>query len=67
MKLVVLVSGNGSNLQALIDNGYDIKLVISNKKNAYAIKRAEKAGIMVIINEYQKKSDTKESFDSRLI
>ena len=42
MKLVVIVSGNGSNLQALIDNGYDIKLVISNKKNAYAIKRAEK-------------------------
>ena len=67
MKLIVLVSGNGSNLQALIDNGYDIKLVISNKKNAYAIKRAEKAGIMVIINEYDKESDTRESFDSRLI
>ena len=67
MKLVVLVSGNGSNLQSLIDNGYDIKLVISNKKNAYAIKRAEKAGIMVIINEYDKNGDTRESFDARLI
>ena len=67
MKLVVLVSGNGSNLQALIDNGYDIKLVISNKKNAYAIKRAEKAGIMVIINEYVKNSDNRESYDSRLV
>ncbi len=47
----VLISGNGSNLQALIDetsSGYikgDIKLVISNKKNAYGLIRAKKKGI----------------------
>ena len=48
----VLVSGGGTNLQALIDaqNSNIIKsgkitLVISNKKDAYALKRAENAGI----------------------
>ena len=47
----VLISGSGSNLQALIDNtksGYikgEVKLVISNKKEAYGLIRAEKVGI----------------------
>lgn len=52
IKIVVLVSGNGTNLQALIDAqskdeliGGDIIKVISSKSNAYALKRAEKAGI----------------------
>ncbi len=52
MKVAVLVSGGGTNLQALIDsieNGKiksaEIACVISNKKDAYALKRAEKAGI----------------------
>jgi phosphoribosylglycinamide formyltransferase-1 len=50
-KIAVLVSGNGSNLQALInarDAGTldaEIVLVISNKSNAYALERAERAGI----------------------
>lgn len=50
-KLVILVSGRGSNLQAVINSikkgeiDYDIELVVSNNKNAYALKRAEKAGI----------------------
>lgn len=47
----VLISGSGTNLQTLIDNtksGYikgKIKLVISNRKDAYGLKRAERAGI----------------------
>ena len=51
VKVAVLVSGGGTNLQALIDefnlgtiNG-EIKLVISNRKNAYGLVRAQKAGI----------------------
>ena len=50
-RIVVLVSGRGSNLQALIDakNSGAIKseitLVISNKENVYALERAHKAGI----------------------
>lgn len=52
LKLAVLVSGSGTNLQAVIDaiNAQKIKnakisLVISNNKNAYALKRAEQNGI----------------------
>lgn len=52
LKVVVLVSGGGTNLQAIIDaiNAGDITNteivgVISNNKNAYALERAAKAGI----------------------
>jgi phosphoribosylglycinamide formyltransferase-1 len=41
----VLVSGNGSNLQALIDTGLPVAAVASNKKDAYALERARAAGI----------------------
>ncbi len=51
-KIAVLVSGGGTNLQALIDAAAsgilrhgEIKLVISNKADAYALTRAETAGI----------------------
>ncbi len=52
LKLAVLVSGGGTNLQAIIDSIADgritnaeIKVVISNNKNAYALERAAKSGI----------------------
>ena len=41
----VLVSGNGSNLQALIDAELPIAAVASNRKDAYALVRASEAGI----------------------
>ena len=41
----VLVSGNGTNLQALIDAGLPIAAVASNRKEAYALQRAREAGI----------------------
>jgi phosphoribosylglycinamide formyltransferase 1 len=41
----VLVSGNGSNLQALIDAGLPISGVASNRNDAYALIRARAAGI----------------------
>jgi phosphoribosylglycinamide formyltransferase 1 len=41
----VLVSGEGTNLQALIDAGLPISAVASNKPGARALRRAEKAGI----------------------
>ncbi|MFQ3645744.1 MAG: phosphoribosylglycinamide formyltransferase [Anaerolineae bacterium] len=50
-RLVVLISGGGSNLQALIDAiaagtlNAQIVLVVSNRKDAYGLQRAEKAGI----------------------
>jgi phosphoribosylglycinamide formyltransferase-1 len=41
----VLVSGNGSNLQALIDAGLPVRAVAANRKDAYALVRARAAGI----------------------
>jgi phosphoribosylglycinamide formyltransferase-1 len=41
----VLVSGNGSNLQALIDAGLPIGAVAANRRDAYALVRAREAGI----------------------
>ncbi|MBP5330832.1 MAG: phosphoribosylglycinamide formyltransferase [Lachnospiraceae bacterium] len=52
VKIAVFVSGGGTNLQALIDaqqrgelHSGKIELVISNKEGAYALERAQKAGI----------------------
>jgi phosphoribosylglycinamide formyltransferase-1 len=41
----VLVSGNGTNLQALIDDGLPISAVAANRQDAYALVRAREAGI----------------------
>ena len=55
-KIAVLVSGGGTNLQALLDaqaagkipHG-EITLVVSNKEGAYALARAEKAGVATAV------------------
>ena len=41
----VLVSGNGSNLQALLDQGLPVVAVASNRKDAFALERARAAGV----------------------
>jgi phosphoribosylglycinamide formyltransferase 1 len=41
----VLVSGNGSNLQALLDAGLPVSAVASNRKDAHALVRAREAGV----------------------
>lgn len=51
LNICVLASGGGSNLQAIIDNcensniNGQVKLVVSNRKDAYALERAEKYNI----------------------
>ena len=53
-KLAVLVSGRGSNLQAIIDSveksslAAEISLVLSNVKDAYALERGKKHGLEVV-------------------
>lgn len=68
-KVGILVSGNGSNLQAIIDEkiaSCEIALVISNKPDVYAIKRAQSNNIPVeIINN--KNFETREEFERQLI
>ena len=65
IKIAVLVSGSGSNLQALIDANLSGQIVgvISNKPEAYALKRAEKAGISTAIIEH-KQYPNREAFDA---
>ena len=70
MKAVILISGNGSNLQSIIDNADKIDLqiscVISNNKNAFGLKRAESSKIQTYIVE-PKLFNSKEAFDRELI
>jgi formyltetrahydrofolate-dependent phosphoribosylglycinamide formyltransferase len=53
-RLVVLISGNGSNLQALIDAiaagtiEAEVALVVSNRERAYGLERARRAGIATL-------------------
>ena len=44
-RIIVLISGSGSNLQALINAKLPILLVVSNRKDAYGLLRAKEAGI----------------------
>ena len=45
MKVAVLVSGSGSNLQALLDDGIAVDAVVSNVPGVRALERAQEAGI----------------------
>ncbi|MBQ9472266.1 MAG: phosphoribosylglycinamide formyltransferase [Ruminococcus sp.] len=72
-KIAVLVSGGGTNLQALIDaqnsgviKSGEIKLVISNNADAYALTRAENAGIKAMYIS-KKELKTQEAFESAVI
>lgn len=72
-KIAVLVSGGGTNLQALIDaqksgiiEDGEIVLVISNVKGAYALERAEKAGIRTLIVS-KKDCGSQEAFEEKII
>ena len=72
-KIAVLVSGGGTNLQALIDaqgrgeipHG-EITLVISNKEGAYALERAANAGIPAVVITKAACGD-QESFEDALL
>jgi phosphoribosylglycinamide formyltransferase-1 len=52
VKILVLVSGNGTNLQALLDAEKDrITAVLSDRSNAYALERARAAGIPAFVEK----------------
>lgn len=72
-RIAVLVSGGGTNLQALIDaqnsgiiHSGEISLVISNNQNAYALTRAQNAGIKALYIS-KKESKTQEAFETAII
>lgn len=72
-KIAVLVSGGGTNLQALIDAqnrgeivSGEISLVVSNNANAYALKRAEAASIPTV-TVLKKNCGSQEAFEDAII
>jgi phosphoribosylglycinamide formyltransferase-1 len=70
-RLIVLISGNGSNLQAILDaiqSGIikaEISAVISNKRDAYGLERARKANIPALVLP-KMKEQTREEYDAQL-
>lgn len=75
MRLVVLISGGGSNLQAIMDAiqaktlNAQIVLVVSNRKNAYGLERAQNANLSTLyfpLKHYLEQGNTREEYDSDL-
>ncbi|KAF9997236.1 hypothetical protein BGZ65_007182 [Modicella reniformis] len=71
-RVVVLISGSGSNLQALIDAAHngsllaEISLVVSNRSNAFGLERAKKASIpskVLALKSYTNAGKTREQYD----
>lgn len=70
-RIVVLISGSGSNLQALIDASADgtlpahIAAVVSNRVDAFGLQRAQRAGIATAVIE-QLPDEERPDYDTRL-
>lgn len=72
-KVAVLVSGGGTNLQAIINaekkeiiSSGTVSLVVSNNPDAYALKRAQRAGIKTLVVT-KKQEGSQEKFEDKLI
>ena len=73
LRIAVLVSGGGTNLQAIIDSiasgkitNTEISVVISNNPNAYALERAKKAGIAAE-TLVPKNFESRDAFNAKLL
>ncbi|MCP4298823.1 MAG: phosphoribosylglycinamide formyltransferase [Proteobacteria bacterium] len=66
MNTAVFISGNGSNLQAIIDfwltgeSKYELKLVLSNSADAFGLKRAAEVGLKTLVIDHN-------DFETRLV
>jgi len=65
--IAVLVSGGGTNLQALIDAEINVSLVISSKSDAYALERAKKAGIKTEVVEWAAFKPDRKAFSAEIL
>lgn len=75
-RIAILVSGCGSNLQALLDAveegqlpGVEVALVVSNRREAYGIRRAVKHGVPVVyfpLASYTKAGRPRQEYDADL-
>lgn len=74
-RLIIFISGSGSNLQAILDAAandlitVDIVLVVSNRKSAYGLVRAELAGVPALyfpLKPYNEMGRGREQYDADL-
>lgn len=70
LPVVVLISGGGTNLQALIDAAaadfpFEVRAVVSNRPDAFGLQRAQRAGIHTAVLDHKAFPD-RESFDAAL-
>lgn len=71
LPVVILISGSGTNLQALIDGAahdlpVDIRAVVSNRADAFGLERARRAGIETRTLDHRE-FDSRETYDAALI
>ncbi len=76
MNLAILISGSGTNLQAIIDEaeagrlpGVNLTVVVSNRRNALGLQRAEQHGIpteLHLLKPYQESGRSREAYDADL-
>ena len=71
--VAVLVSGGGTNLQAILDAerrgempSTKVKAVISSRSDAYALERAKKSGVAAVVAE-RKKCGSREEFEDKIV
>ena len=73
LKVAVLVSGGGSNLQSILDYGqetFKVEMVIGSKEGIYGLERAKNAGIktsVVLRKDCVDKSDFEDKISSILL
>jgi len=68
-KLAVLVSGSGSNLQALLDDqqGYRVELVLADRTAAYGLQRGLEAGVATVALPLRRPRDVDERSGSATV
>jgi phosphoribosylglycinamide formyltransferase 1 len=72
-RVVAMVSGNGTNLQAVLDRArsgslpVDVVAVVSNSSRAFANERALRAGVPVSVVPWTKRDQTRPAYDQRLL
>ncbi len=71
-RLIVFISGNGTNLQAILDAvrarelDAEVALVVSNRKAAYGLVRAQEAGVPTLYFPLKPYADQREAYDRDL-
>lgn len=68
-RVAVLISGRGTNLQALLDaeqDAYEVALVVSNVPNAEGLNRAREAGVVAIALDHKPYGKNREAFERDL-